>query len=75
MEENDDVKMREMEKDLLGAKACLASPDGQKLLRVLERWCVFSSMMADTPERTAYNLGKRDLALQLLRLAESHDRR
>lgn len=49
----------------------LASSPGSKLLEALEAEFVEGSLFGETPEETAFNLGSREVVLQLRRLARA----
>jgi hypothetical protein len=50
--------------------AALRTPEGVALLRVLEAEFYDCSLMAATPEQTAYNLGRRDVVAFLRNVRE-----
>ncbi len=49
-------------------QAFLRSDVGREVIRVLEDEFYNGELMADTPEKTAYNLGRRDVVMYLKQL-------
>lgn len=52
-------------KRALAAKHVLQSENGQVLMSMLEIECNPSKLIGETPEKTAYNVGKRDVYVYL----------
>ncbi len=65
------AEIRERLKDAVAAaKRVLATPDGRGLLEALEREYLYGTLMSDSVERTAFNLGSREVVLYLRELRD-----
>lgn len=52
-------------------KAMVNTPEGKVVLKCWQEDYVYPTAIADTPERTYYNLGQREFVLGLISLLEN----
>lgn len=52
----------------VAVRAVLVTPAGEALLKHLEESFVFGDLLGDTPEETDFNLGAREVVMELRRL-------
>lgn len=65
----DDLR-KKLETVAKAARTMFATPEGEAVLADLEAAFVYGDLLGDTPEKTAFNLGAREVVLYLRALNE-----
>lgn len=65
----DDLR-KKLETVAKAARIVFATPEGETVLADLEAAFVYGDLLGDTPEKTAFNLGAREVVLYLRALNE-----
>ena len=65
--------VEEVRRDALTVKYMLESENGKVLMNLLEIECNPEKLIGQTPEQTAYNVGKRDVYMYLLLILRTRE--
>ena len=66
--------LQKLKEKALPVRRVLQSPDGAALMAALEAEFVNGDLLGDTPEKTAFNLGAREVVMYLRRLRDLEEK-